>query len=162
MTWLLSVAVLAADLFSKRYAADVLVKSPYVVIDGVLEFTYVENRGAAWGIFKGARIPFIVLTLIFLAVLAYMVVKFKKDLNPLSRTIAALLAAGALGNLIDRMLYGYVRDMVYFSLTDFPVFNIADSAIVAGAILLIIQTLFCRDGIFEMLERHFSKKKEKQ
>lgn len=77
----------------------------------------------------------------------------------LSRCILLLLFAGALGNLVDRVLLGYVRDMIYVSLIQFPVFNIADSSIVIGAGLLIIETLFLKDGIFDLMEK---KNKTKQ
>lgn len=77
----------------------------------------------------------------------------------LSRCILLLLFAGALGNLVDRVLLGYVRDMIYVSLIQFPVFNIADSSIVIGAGLLIIETLFLKNGIFDLMEK---KNKTKQ
>lgn len=159
--WFLSIAVMAADLISKRFAAKTLVKAPIILIEGVLELTYVENRGAAWGMLAGARVPFIILTVVFLAAVVLFCCKYHSELNLLSRAICALLFAGAFGNLIDRIAFGYVRDMIFVSLINFPVFNIADSAIVIGAALLVIQTLFCRDGIFDILEKHAVKKKEK-
>lgn len=157
MIWLFAAAVLAADILIKRYAASVWADKPLVLINGVLEMTYVENRGAAWGMLQGARVAFIILTAVFLLAAVYFYFKRRKELNRLSTVIIALIFAGALGNLIDRTVYGYVRDMIYFSLIDFPVFNIADSAIVIGTGLLIIQTLFCRNGIFDVIERHHKK-----
>lgn len=159
MAWLLAIAVIAVDLISKRYAAGVLSAQPVAVINGVLELTYVENRGAAWGMFQGARIAFIILTVVFLVAFAWFYIKRKDEFNTLSKVIFALIFAGALGNLIDRTVYGYVRDMIYFSLINFPVFNIADSAIVIGSGLLLIQALFFKNGIFDILERHWPAKR---
>lgn len=160
MIWLLSIVILAADLFTKAYAASVWSESPLVLIKGALELTYVENRGAAWGMLKGARIAFIVLTVLFLVALLVFCFRFRSELNVFSRIIIVLLFSGAFGNLIDRIVFGYVRDMIYVSLIEFPVFNIADSAIVIGAILLAAQTFFRHDGIFDILENHAGKRKE--
>ena len=162
MLWIISLAVIAADILVKRYAAAVWSKAPLVLIDGVLELTYVENRGAAWGIFQGARLPFIVLTVLFLTVLIFLYCRKKKELNTLSVVILALIFAGAFGNLIDRAVYGYVRDMIYVSLIRFPVFNIADSAIVIGACLLILQTLFMKNGIYDVLEKAEKARRDKR
>lgn len=159
MAWLITAAVLAADILIKRYAATAWADKPFVIIKGALELTYVENRGAAWGMLQGARIGFIVLTVLFLCVSVVFYIKGRKELSTFSCVILALIFAGALGNLIDRILYGYVRDMIYFSLINFPVFNIADSSIVIGAGLLIIQTLFCKTGIFDVIEKHWPRKR---
>lgn len=160
MAWLITLAVMALDILSKWAAATYLSQEPLVLIKGVLELTYVENRGAAWGMFQGARFIFIILTVIFLGVFLVFFIKSKCDLNPLSKVIFALIFSGALGNLVDRVWLGYVRDMIYFSLIDFPVFNIADSAIVIGTVLLIIQTLFFKNGIFDLLEKKWSENKK--
>ena len=159
MVWILITAVIAIDMLSKWYAATSLSQAPAVLIKGVLELTYVENKGAAWGIFQGARIPFIILTALFLLGFLFVYFKFKNEFNTLSKIVFALIFSGALGNLIDRAIFGYVRDMIYFSVINFPVFNIADSAIVIGAALLIIQTLFLKNGLFDILEKHTQKNK---
>lgn len=158
MAWVIAIAVLTADIVMKRCAAAEWANAPFVLIDGALELTYVENRGAAWGMLQGARIAFIVLTVLFLAATLFFYTRRRKELGFFSKTIIALICAGALGNLIDRAVYGYVRDMIYFSLIDFPVFNVADSAIVVGAALLILQTLLCKNGIFDVIEQHWPKK----
>ncbi len=158
MEWIIALLVLAADQLSKVYAAQVLSKGALVLIPGVLELTYLKNTGAAWGMFQGARIPFILLTVAFLALCLFFYGKKRGNLTKLSRIILFLIVSGALGNLIDRMFLGYVRDMIYFSLIDFPVFNVADSAIVIGAILLVLETLFTKNGLLEVLEKTLEKK----
>ena len=109
------------------------------LIKDILHFTYVENRGAAFGIFQNAQIFFIVMTT---AVLIGMVIylKIKKPSHPVLLTSITLIAAGAVGNLIDRIYRGYVVDFIDFRV--FPVFNIADIAVCCGAALLIIYILF--------------------
>lgn len=109
------------------------------LIENVLHFTYVENRGAAFGIFQNAQVFFIVVTS---AVLIGMVIylKIKSPVQPVLLTAITLIAAGAVGNLIDRIFRGYVVDFIDFRV--FPVFNIADIAVCCGAALLIIYILF--------------------
>ena len=81
----------------------------------------------------------------------------------LTRVILSLLFAGAIGNLIDRVFLGYVRDMIYFSLINFPVFNVADSAITIAAALLVIETFFVKGKTttFDLMESCFPKKEKK-
>lgn len=162
MEFLLLFIVLVADQATKIWAAQSL-STPLVLIEGVLELTFVKNTGAVWGIFSGARVIFIVVTVAFLAAVVYFYWKKQKSLTRFSRIILALIFAGALGNLIDRVALGYVRDMIYFSLINFPVFNIADSSIVVGAGLLIIDTFFTKDkrSTFDVLESCFKKKPKK-
>lgn len=162
MEWIIALLVLIIDQLSKLYAAQVLSKGALVLIPGVLELTYLKNTGAAWGMFQGARIPFILLTVAFLILCLWFYKKKWSDLTKLSRIILLLIFSGALGNLIDRVVLGYVRDMIYFSLINFPVFNVADSAIVIGAILLILETLLTKNGLLDVLEKTLDKKKSKK
>ncbi len=100
-------------------------------LEGILHFTLIHNRGAAFGILKG-QVPFFILTSgIAVALIAINLKKNKRALYSLS---LSLILAGALGNLIDRLFLGYVVDFIDFRI--WPVFNIADSAITVGAILL--------------------------
>lgn len=159
MEWIIALLVLIIDQLSKLYAAQVLSKGALVLIPGVLELTYLKNTGAAWGMFQGARIPFILLTVAFLILCLWFYKKKRGELTKLSRIILLLIFSGALGNLIDRVVLGYVRDMIYFSLINFPVFNVADSAIVIGAILLVLETLLTKNGLLDVLEKTLDKKK---
>lgn len=159
MEWIIALLVLIIDQLSKIYAAQVLSKGALVLIPGVLELTYLKNTGAAWGMFQGARIPFILLTVAFLILCLWFYKKKRGELTKLSRIILLLIFSGALGNLIDRVVLGYVRDMIYFSLINFPVFNVADSAIVIGAILLVLETLLTKNGLLDVLEKTLDKKK---
>ena len=113
------------------------------LIPGVLNLTYIRNEGVAFGMFAGMQWLFIALTVVMLAlIIIYM---FKK--RPQSRffyVTVALIIGGGIGNLIDRIAYGYVVD--YLSLTFFsPVCNFADYCITIGVILLAVYLLFFSD-----------------
>ena len=117
-----------------------------ILIRGVLQLRYIENRGAAFGILQNSRVFFIVITLIVLAAATagFIHYIFKTDAGRcewLLLTVYALLMAGAIGNLIDRAAHGYVVDFIYFSLIDFPVFNVADIYITCGCILVLLYVL---------------------
>ena len=156
--------ILVLDQGMKIWAARALIAKPLVLIPGALELTYLENRGAVWGLMQGWRIVFLIATVLFLGVLLWFYGKKRKDMTVLSRVILALLFSGAVGNLIDRVFLGYVRDMIFVSLINFPVFNVADSAITVAAALLIVETLFLKGRIttFDLMEQCFPKKDKKQ
>ena len=111
-------------------------------IEGFINFVHVQNDGASGGILGGQTALLIVITLVLLAVLIwYYVLKMKglqnKYLTLLSVAMG-MIFSGSLGNLYDRVIFGYVRDFINFQFINFPVFNIADSAITIGVILLVI------------------------
>ena len=142
MEFVLAIVILLLDQGTKIWAERALSRQPLVLIPEALELTYLENRGAVWGLMQGWRIVFLVATFVFLCILVWFYAKKRKDMTVLTRVILSLLFAGAIGNLIDRVFLGYVRDMIYFSLINFPVFNVADSAITIAAALLVIETFF--------------------
>ena len=136
-------AVVALDQITKIICAGSLGLGEGIdIIKGVLSITYVENRGAAFGILQNAQAFFIIATILACGALAYFMIREYSKMHTLMRISLALIFAGALGNFIDRVILGYVRDMIYFELINFPVFNIADSAICVGAAILIIDVLF--------------------
>lgn len=115
------------------------------VFGDVFKLTYVENRGVAFGMFQGMQWIFVILTVIMLiAIIVYM---FKK--RPRGKFFyitAAMIIGGGIGNLIDRVLYGYVID--YLSLSFFPpVCNFADYCITIGVFLLALYLLFFSDSV---------------
>jgi len=88
----------------------------------------------------------IALTVLVCGAMIWFLVKKRKDLHGMLRVCIVLIVAGAVGNLIDRLFLGYVRDMFYFSLINFAVFNVADASITIGGTLLVIDLLFCKKG----------------
>lgn len=113
------------------------------VIDSIFSLTYVENKGVAFGMFSDMRWIFVALTSILLVIIIFYMFK-KRPKGKFFYVCAALIIGGGIGNLIDRIFYGYVID--YLSLSFFPpVCNFADYCITAGTIMLVIYLLFFSD-----------------
>lgn len=113
------------------------------VIDNLFSLTYVENKGVAFGMFSDMRWVFVALTSVLLAFIIFYMFK-KRPKGKFFYICAALIIGGGIGNLIDRIFYGYVID--YLSLSFFPpVCNFADYCITAGTIMLVIYLLFFSD-----------------
>ena len=129
-----------AKWLSKSYLQP---SSIYRVINGLLSFTYVENRGAAFGMMKGWKYALIGVTLVTISILTYYYFKkVRKGPSKLLKASFNLIIPGALGNLIDRIFRGYVIDFIQLDFIDFPVFNVADICICVGVGLLFIYLLF--------------------
>ena len=109
------------------------------LIPNFFSLTYVHNTGAAFSMFEGARWIFVIIAIIFLNVIFQFFIK-NKNLSKKDIIIYALLLAGIIGNLIDRILYGYVIDFLDFTIFgyDFAIFNLADTFIVISIILILI------------------------
>ena len=139
--WALGILVLTIlDQWTKHLAETALKGSESIsLIPGVLELTYLENRGMAFGMFQGKQVIFLLLCMVFFVFLIYVYRRIPKNRYYLPLIITgAVLWAGALGNFIHRLLYGYVIDFIYISLIDFPVFNTADIFVVCGGIAFVI------------------------
>lgn len=135
-----AVVVIADQIIKFAVVANVKPAGSISVIDGLFSLQYVENRGVAFGMFKDMRWVFVALTSILIfAIIFYM---FKK--RPQGKAfyiLAGLIIGGGIGNLIDRIAYGYVID--YLSLSFFPpVCNFADYCITGGVIVLAVFLLF--------------------
>lgn len=154
---ILGAAVLVGiDLWTKVLAVTHLKgKDAFVLIPGVLELDYLQNPGAAFGILRDQQWFFYIVTilmLLFIVAVYYKMPKTKKYLP--MHIVLIFIVAGALGNFIDRVAFQYVRDFIYFSLIDFPKFNVADSYITVGCILVFIMVLFVyKDDDFAFLSR---------
>lgn len=116
---------------------------PFVIWKDVFELRYLENRGAAFGILQNKQLFFVIMTLCVLCMIGYLYVQTPdtKRYLPLRLTMI-VLTAGAVGNLIDRILRGYVVDFFYFSLIDFPIFNVADIYVTVTFFILMLLLLF--------------------
>ena len=144
MDAVITALLLLADQFTKYMAILHLKDAPaLVLIDGVLELNYLENRGAAFGMLQGQKGIFLVSTVPVLALIAlyYHRAPLGKRFVPV-RVIGVLLLSGAPGNMIDRVLQSYVVDFLYVKLIDFPVFNVADCYVTVGAVLMAVLFLF--------------------
>lgn len=142
---ILSAILVIADQLSKLATVEYLmpVKS-ITLIEGILSLTYVENRGAAFGVMQNARWFFIIFTIaVIAAVIIYTIMTKQRD--KIFLISVSLICSGGLGNLIDRIFRGYVVDMIEVTFIEYPVFNFADICVVCGAILLCIFVLFSKD-----------------
>lgn len=133
-----------ADQYTKHLAALHLKgNSGITLIPDVFRLYYLENRGAAFGAMQGKLFLLIPISIIAfgLFIFFYERYPFTKRLRPL-RACLVVLAAGALGNMIDRIFHRYVIDFFYFELIDFPVFNVADCYVCVSMAVLAILLLF--------------------
>ena len=140
--YIVTVLLILADQISKFLTVKYLKPvSSIAMINGIFSLTYVENKGAAFGILQNARWVFIVATIVAIIAMVWYKRKFKPQ-GKIINTSLCLLLSGALGNMIDRIFLGYVVDMLEVTFIDYPVFNVADCFVVVGAILLCIYILF--------------------
>lgn len=137
-----SALIVVLDQFTKYLTVTNIALGDVVPVwDGVFHFTYLKNTGMAFSLFEGGRWFFLVLTVAALALMVTAVAKKWVD-HPTGLWALAAIAGGAVGNLIDRVRLGFVVDMIEVEFMEFAVFNVADSFVVCGAILLVIYTLF--------------------
>lgn len=143
------VLIVIVDQLTKYFAkANLYGGNDYSIVDGIFSFTYLENRGAAFGFFRDQKLItigfasiVIILLIIFLYKSAYK--------NKWMKISLVLIIGGAIGNLIDRAYLGYVVDFFHFYITDifdFPIFNVADMSVVCGTILMAITILFSKEN----------------
>ena len=138
------IILLIADQFTKYLAITHLKNSEDIIlINKVLRLHYLENKGAAFGMFQNKQIVFAVVAVAVVIFVAYMYKKIPHTNRYfLLRFTAVLVVSGAVGNVIDRLFHNYVVDFIYFELIDFPVFNVADIYVVVACILFAIGILF--------------------
>lgn len=150
-SFLIALAVLLLDRYTKRIvAARITLHDSITVIKRVFYITHVENRGAAFGIFNDSPSHWKIGLLVLFSLVALVIVVSLLWRSTHSMTASAiglsLILGGALGNLWDRLLSGRVVDflLVYIGSYQWPAFNVADSAIVVGAGLLVFEILFTK------------------
>jgi len=135
---LCAVLVVALDQLTKAVASSrLLLSEPVSIVGDVVRLTLVHNTGAAFGLFPGSRFPFIVVSVLAIAVVLYLVTRDAYR-GMTQRILLGCILGGAIGNLIDRVRLGWVVDFidVGFGSARWPVFNVADSAVTVGVILL--------------------------
>ncbi|RAL26073.1 signal peptidase II [Thermoflavimicrobium daqui] len=147
--FLLAIVIVALDQWSKWLVVSKMVLSESIpIIDGFFYITSHRNRGAAFGILENQQWLFIIVTFLVIGGVIYYIWKEKKSSQqPVMLWALSLILGGAIGNLIDRIRSGEVVDFIHlqFGSYHYPIFNIADSAIVIGVILFAIFMLFTPD-----------------
>lgn len=140
---LYTVLFFLADRFAKALVVNNSHSLPVNVIDNFFTLTFVKNPGVAFGWFPDWRLPPILMALTMILIITYYSLKLPEE-ERLTRWALALLVGGAIGNLYDRIMYGFVVDFFLFRWNnmDFPVFNIADVTIDIGVFILFIDIFF--------------------
>lgn len=143
MLFVFSAVLLAlSDRFLKIYVIrNIALGDRVPFIRGVMDLTHVENTGAAFGKLQGMRWPLVAITAAAVIVIFALIIS-KKIRHPIALWSLTLMAGGALGNLVDRALYGLVVDMFLLTFVDFAVFNLADCYIDIGGVALCIYLIF--------------------
>lgn len=160
---LLCVLLIAADQATKLLAvARLKDQAPFVLLPGVLEIRYLENRGAAFGILQGQKIFLVLFTGLLSALIIYFYFRVPEGKRHLPvRIFLIMLFSGAIGNFIDRCRLDYVIDFIYFKLIDFPIFNVADCYVTIAVILFAIAILFVyKEEEMDFLFHPFSREKK--
>ncbi len=171
---LLLLVLLAADRLTKMWAVSTLKDSNAIpLIKNVLELYYLPNgnTGAAFGILAGHRILFLVIAIVVVSVIAYMVFNMPADKKyRIVEILLVFIAAGGVGNMIDRIINNFVIDFIYISCINFPVFNVADMYVSVCTVILAVIILFrykeadygAFDDAFTRPFRNIFSKKEKK
>lgn len=151
--FIIAIIVLLLDRVTKwAVASNIALHDSIVVVPGLFRLTHVQNTGAAFGLFAESSAQWKVGALVSFSILALVVVSalLWKHSHALSTTTIglSLILGGAMGNLWDRMLTGHVVDFLDFYVGSYhwPAFNVADSAIVIGAILLVSEIVFAKSS----------------
>ena len=144
------------DQWTKALAVSALKGKPAIeMIRGVLELYYLENTGAAFSMLENAQWVFLLIAVAAIGVIAWLLVKIPTTRHMQGlRWCLVFIAAGAAGNLIDRLFLHYVRDFIYFSIINFPVFNVADIYVTVSTVVLIVLMLFFyKEEDYDFLKR---------
>ena len=141
---LFAAALIALDQLTKQLAvAKLMGREPFVILRGIFELDYLENRGSAFGMFQNQKIFLLAMGVIMLVIMLFLWLRTpaEKKYLPIHLAVAGI-AAGGLGNMIDRFRLGYVVDFFSFVLIHFPVFNVADICIVLSTLLMAVLLIF--------------------
>ena len=132
------------DQFTKYLAVFHLKGKPDIpILKDILVLQYLENKGAAFGMLQNQKIFFLLIEILILLVIGFSLVKMPADKKyNLMHLTAVLVAGGAIGNMIDRVVQDYVVDFIYFVLIDFPIFNVADIYVTCATVLFVVTVLF--------------------
>ncbi|MCR5602987.1 MAG: signal peptidase II [Lachnospiraceae bacterium] len=161
---ILMIAILVfIDQLTKKWAVNTLKDSdPVILIKGVLQLYYLPsgNTGAAFGILSGHRVLFLFIAAAVVAVILFLLIRLPMDSRfTVLRILLIFIAAGGIGNMIDRFVLTYVIDFIYFYLINFPIFNVADCYVTVATIALALLILFrYKEEDMKLLEQSVLKK----
>lgn len=147
MIIIFTIVFFIVDIVSKLVVSNLMdVYDSVIIIKDFFYITYVRNTGAAWSIFSGETLGIVIVSLMIILGIIYYIFKNNPE-SKLEKLGYGMILGGAIGNLFDRIIYGYVIDFFDFYIFgyDYPIFNLADSFIFVGVIILIIYTWRCSD-----------------
>lgn len=140
---LFALGIVAVDQYTKYLTvANIPLGGHVDAVKGIFSFTYVQNTGAAWSSFQGMIWLFVLIFVVFTAVIIWEFSKKRWGFTTFERWLIIAVYGGGMGNIIDRIRLGYVVDMINLDFMNFPVFNVADCFITCGSILLIVHLIF--------------------
>lgn len=159
MDALIAALLLAFDQFTKYLAVVYLKgKEAFILIDGVLELDYLENRGAAFGMLQNQKFFLVAVGIVFMAVICYFLIRLPEQKKYfMIHILASAIIAGGLGNMIDRIRLDFVVDFISFVLIDYPIFNVADIYVVVATIAVFVLLLF----VYKEEDLNFLSKRER-
>ena len=142
--FIMIILLVALDQFTKYLAVQNLQDKPaFKIIDGVLELNFLKNSGAAFGLLQNQKVFFILVAVLILFIIAYVLFRMPDDKKyNIMHVLLVMIAAGAAGNMIDRIRQDYVVDFIYFVIINFPIFNVADIYVTCSTFLFVILFLF--------------------
>ena len=141
---LAAVGVVAADQLTKFWVLEhIPLYSQVEAVPGLFHLTYVQNTGAAFSALEGMQWLFVVIFVLFTVGIIWEFSGKRLPFTTFERWCIAAIYAGGLGNVIDRVRFGYVVDMIAVDFMEFPVFNVADCFVTCGCIVLMIHLIFC-------------------
>ena len=153
--------LIGLDQYTKYLAVTRLQDKPaYKIIDGVLELNFLKNSGAAFGLLQNQKMLFILVAVLIMIIIAYVLFRLPdhKKYN-IMHVLMVLIAAGAAGNMIDRVRHDYVVDFISFVIINFPIFNVADIYVTVSTFLFVILFLFYyKENDFDFLSFKQQKK----
>lgn len=145
---ILTLIFLLVDIVSKLLVSRyILLEKSIKIINNFLYITYVRNTGAAWSMFS-SRSVLVLIVSFFIIVGIVLYVNKNRPKDKIERLAYSMILGGALGNFVNRIVYGYVIDFIDVKIFryDYPIFNLADSFIVIGVILLVVYAWRCENG----------------
>ena len=147
---LFAVGIVAVDQWTKYLTvANIALYQDIEFIPGFLGLTYVQNTGAAFSSFEGMQWLFAVIFLFFTGYLIWEFSGHRLPFTGFERWLLVCVYAGGLGNMIDRIRFGYVVDMIEVEFIHFPVFNVADCFITCGCIAMMVSLVFFNKGFWK-------------
>lgn len=152
--------LVAIDQVTKYLAIENLKgQPPFKLIDGVFVLQYLENKGAAFGMLQNGKVFFVFAAVVMLTAIVFVLIKAPVSVKYRPWHIfLVMIAAGGIGNMIDRLRLDYVVDFLYFSLIDFPIFNVADIYVTVGTLLFVILLIFSKEEDLEFINLSLQKK----